>query len=147
VRWLPYRKKIAILPGAVFSTPCTSYFRTRSNLRQDCQETILVSQVELRTSLMEAEIPAELGRVRKATSTMLTNVHPPGTSSENISNFEIWSAVLDLITSLSRVTPPAGLRTSFDSTPNTHSSNSHQLVVHQRSRSFSGASSKPLPRR
>jgi hypothetical protein len=124
---LPYRKKIAILTGAVCSTPCKSYFRTRSNLRQDCQETTLVSQLELGTSWMGAEVPAKLGRVRNATSTTLINVHLPGTSSENISNFEIWSAVLDRITSLSRVTPPAGLPTLFDSTPNTHPSNSQQF--------------------
>jgi len=42
------------------------------------------------------------------------------------SDFEIWSAVLDLVTTLSRVTPPASVPTAFDDTPLTHSSASQQ---------------------
>ncbi|KAF2459673.1 hypothetical protein BDY21DRAFT_338901 [Lineolata rhizophorae] len=39
---------------------------------------------------------------------------------------QIWSAVFDLITTLTRATPPASVPVSFDSTPITHSSASQQ---------------------
>lgn len=45
---------------------------------------------------------------------------------QRASDSEIWSAVLDLITDLSRVTPPASVPVTFDSTPITHSSASQQ---------------------
>ncbi|KAH7038964.1 FunK1 protein kinase [Macrophomina phaseolina] len=44
----------------------------------------------------------------------------------NASDSKIWSAVLDLITTLTRVTPPASVPATFDSTPITHSSASQQ---------------------
>ncbi|KJZ69251.1 hypothetical protein HIM_11354 [Hirsutella minnesotensis 3608] len=44
----------------------------------------------------------------------------------NASNSEIWSAVLDLISTLTRVTPPSSVPATFDSTPITHSSASQQ---------------------
>ncbi|KJZ68222.1 hypothetical protein HIM_12387 [Hirsutella minnesotensis 3608] len=44
----------------------------------------------------------------------------------NASDSEIWSAVLDLISTLTRVTPPASVPATFDSTPITHSSASQQ---------------------
>ena len=43
---------------------------------------------------------------------------------QKASDSEIWSAVLDLITTLTRVTPPASIPATFDSTPITHSSTS-----------------------
>ncbi|KAH8751100.1 hypothetical protein F5883DRAFT_472292 [Diaporthe sp. PMI_573] len=42
------------------------------------------------------------------------------------SDSEIWSTVLDLIATLTRVTPPASVPATFDSTPITHSSASQQ---------------------
>ncbi|PHH90114.1 hypothetical protein CDD83_4460 [Cordyceps sp. RAO-2017] len=45
---------------------------------------------------------------------------------QKTSDVEIWSAVLDLITTLVRVTPPASIPATFDSTPITHSSASQQ---------------------
>ncbi|KJZ68022.1 hypothetical protein HIM_12587 [Hirsutella minnesotensis 3608] len=48
------------------------------------------------------------------------------------SDSEIWSAVLDLITTLTRVTPPESVPATFDSTPITHSSASQQGVEQTR---------------
>ncbi|KJZ69638.1 hypothetical protein HIM_10977 [Hirsutella minnesotensis 3608] len=45
---------------------------------------------------------------------------------QRASDSEIWSAVLDLISTLTRVTPPASVPATFDSTPITHSSASQQ---------------------
>ncbi|PHH88294.1 hypothetical protein CDD83_7724 [Cordyceps sp. RAO-2017] len=45
---------------------------------------------------------------------------------QKASDIEIWSAVLDLIATLTRVTPPESIPTKFDSTPITHSSASQQ---------------------
>lgn len=45
---------------------------------------------------------------------------------QKASDCEIWSSVLDLITTLTRVTPPASVPTAFDNTPITHSSASQQ---------------------
>ncbi|RMZ90674.1 hypothetical protein DV736_g2093, partial [Chaetothyriales sp. CBS 134916] len=45
---------------------------------------------------------------------------------QKAADFEIWSAVLDLITTLSRVTPPTSIPTTFYDTPITHSSASQQ---------------------
>ena len=45
---------------------------------------------------------------------------------QKASDSQIWSAVLDLITTLTRVTPPASIPATFDSTPITHSSASQQ---------------------
>ncbi|OJD20325.1 hypothetical protein ACJ73_08339 [Blastomyces percursus] len=47
---------------------------------------------------------------------------------EKATDHDIWSAILDLITKLSRVTPipPTTVNPAFDSTPVTHSSASHQ---------------------
>ncbi|RMZ85501.1 hypothetical protein DV736_g6579, partial [Chaetothyriales sp. CBS 134916] len=45
---------------------------------------------------------------------------------QKAADFEIWSAVLNLITTLSRVTPPAIIPTVFYDTPITHSSSSQQ---------------------
>ncbi|KJZ71102.1 hypothetical protein HIM_09521 [Hirsutella minnesotensis 3608] len=45
---------------------------------------------------------------------------------QKASDLEIWSAVLDLISTLTRVTPPASVPVTFDSTPITHSSASQQ---------------------
>ena len=47
---------------------------------------------------------------------------------QKVSDLEIWSAVVDLITTLSRVTPPASLPTAFDDTPIIYSSASKQDV-------------------
>ena len=41
-------------------------------------------------------------------------------------DIEIWNAVFDLITTLSRVTPPTSIPPTFDSTPITHTSVSQQ---------------------
>ena len=45
---------------------------------------------------------------------------------QEASDCEIWSAVFDLIATLSRVTPPASVPATFDDTPITHSSASQQ---------------------
>nr|KMM71665.1 hypothetical protein CPAG_07968 [Coccidioides posadasii RMSCC 3488] len=46
---------------------------------------------------------------------------------QKASDYDIWSAILDLITTLSRVTPtPASVPPTFDNTPITHSSASQQ---------------------
>ncbi|EER24891.1 hypothetical protein CPC735_014890 [Coccidioides posadasii C735 delta SOWgp] len=46
---------------------------------------------------------------------------------QKASDYDIWSAILDLITTLSRVTPtPASVPPTFDNTPITHSSTSQQ---------------------
>ena len=42
------------------------------------------------------------------------------------SDFDIWSAVFDLISAVARVTPPRSIAPSFDGTPITHSSASFQ---------------------
>ena len=45
---------------------------------------------------------------------------------KKVSDVEIWNAVFNLITTLSRISPPASIPPSFDGTPITHSSASQQ---------------------
>ncbi|KAM4061752.1 kinase [Hirsutella rhossiliensis] len=45
---------------------------------------------------------------------------------QKASDAKIWNAVLDLVATLTRVTPPASVPATFDSTPITHSSASQQ---------------------
>ncbi|XP_044714761.1 kinase [Hirsutella rhossiliensis] len=45
---------------------------------------------------------------------------------QKASDAKIWNAVLDLVAALTRVTPPASVPATFDSTPITHSSASQQ---------------------
>ena len=49
------------------------------------------------------------------------------------SDIDIWNAVLDLITTVSRVTPPTSIPISYDGTPITHSSASQQGAEQTRS--------------
>ncbi|KAH8753809.1 FunK1 protein kinase, partial [Diaporthe sp. PMI_573] len=73
-----------------------------------------------------SELATLLGRVRKGDFSYAHYRPLVSLVIENKSDFEIWSAVLDLITPLSRVTPPASVPTAFDDTPITHSSASQQ---------------------
>ena len=45
---------------------------------------------------------------------------------QDVSDLDIWDAVFNLVTSISRLTPPTSITPSFDGTPITHSSSSQQ---------------------
>ncbi|KAH8753314.1 FunK1 protein kinase [Diaporthe sp. PMI_573] len=109
------------------------------NSEQDRQKTIsrllttlmgAEAALILRSKISSRDVASELallfGRVRKGDFNY--SYYRPLTKLviHNASDPEIWSAVLDLITTLTRVTPPASIPTTFDSTPITHSSASQQ---------------------
>ncbi|KAM4067829.1 hypothetical protein HRG_009805 [Hirsutella rhossiliensis] len=84
----------------------------------------------IRSAISSRDVASELalvfGRVRKGDFNY-SNYRPlVRLIIQKASGSEIWTAVLDLIATLTRVTPPGSIPATFDSTPITHSSASQQ---------------------
>ncbi|RMZ89596.1 hypothetical protein DV736_g3180, partial [Chaetothyriales sp. CBS 134916] len=90
------------------------------------QETALDLHSRVSNRNVASELATLLGRFRQGQVSYAHCLPLVRLVIQKASDFDIWSAVLDLITTLSRVTPPASIPTAFDDTPITHSSASQQ---------------------